>query len=335
MSKIKSEYKVLIVILLGMLAISWNFISGYNSYDTHKMYYLGYSEYARNLFFADGRIFSGIYILIAEILNISKQNLYIFSNILGLVIALINIVYLKNILENLSNNINKYLLYILSFITIFNFTYVDNMKFIEFPIITSSIFLYMMAAKYAILDNNKLKMFISLLIAVFMYQGSINVFFIMITFFCIQKKVKINRKFIYNMVKIILYTIISILISFLYVKIYGLFFEETNRLPIGIDALIKNTIIAFWNICNIIVNTMYVLPKYFYVMSISLMLIMLYILVLKDSRKYFKVLSNSIIIIISSIIFCIPVITIFPVWLINTCRKTILEYRCNSWFNYI
>ncbi len=45
---------------------------------------------------------------------------------------------------------------ILAFITIFNFSYVDNMRFIEMPIIALSIFCYMIAAKKAVIDKKRI-----------------------------------------------------------------------------------------------------------------------------------------------------------------------------------
>ena len=61
--------------------------------------------------------------------------------------------------------LNNYLIFILAFITIFNFSFVDNMRFIEMPIISLSIFIYMIAAKKAVVDKKYIKCLIYLLIA--------------------------------------------------------------------------------------------------------------------------------------------------------------------------
>lgn len=54
----KKEYIILAVVGIIIAIISSNFIQGYNVYDTYKMYDMGYKEYAKQIFFADGRIFS-------------------------------------------------------------------------------------------------------------------------------------------------------------------------------------------------------------------------------------------------------------------------------------
>lgn len=58
------DYLIATILFIITIIISWNFIKGFNCYDTYKMYQFGYLEYAKQLFFADGRIFSGIYIYI-------------------------------------------------------------------------------------------------------------------------------------------------------------------------------------------------------------------------------------------------------------------------------
>ena len=180
MKKINKDYLISAVLFIIIIIISWNFIKGFNSYDTYKMYQLGYVKYAKQLFLADGRIFSGFYILIAQLFNILEEDLYHFSIILCIIIVVGNIIYFKKLLLKISDKkLNDYLMSILAFITIFNFSYVDNMRFIEMPIIALSIFCYMIAAKKAVIDKKNMKSLVYLLIAVFMYQATINVFFIM------------------------------------------------------------------------------------------------------------------------------------------------------------
>lgn len=59
MKKINRDYLISGILFIIIIIICWNFVKGYNAYDTYKMYQLGYVEYAKQLFFADGRIFSG------------------------------------------------------------------------------------------------------------------------------------------------------------------------------------------------------------------------------------------------------------------------------------
>ena len=133
-----------LIVLTILLIISYRFTQGYAYFDHYRMFGWGYIEYAKKCFFNDGRIFSGIYILIANLLKIRIQDLHIISNIIGLIIVDVNILYFARILRD-KINCNKWCGILLSLITIFNFSCVDNMKFIEFPII--SIFIHIFCKK--------------------------------------------------------------------------------------------------------------------------------------------------------------------------------------------
>lgn len=86
--------------------------------------------------------------------NILEEDLYHFSIILCIIIVVGNIIYFKKLLLKISDKkLNDYLMSILAFITIFNFSYVDNMRFIEMPIIALSIFCYMIANVKAVIDK--------------------------------------------------------------------------------------------------------------------------------------------------------------------------------------
>ncbi len=54
----QKEYIILAILGIIITIISLKFIQGFNTYDTYKMHDMGYLEYAKQIFFADGRIFS-------------------------------------------------------------------------------------------------------------------------------------------------------------------------------------------------------------------------------------------------------------------------------------
>ena len=63
MKKINKDYLISAVLFIIIIIISWNFIKGFNSYDTYKMYQLGYVKYAKQLFFCGWKnIFRFLYI---------------------------------------------------------------------------------------------------------------------------------------------------------------------------------------------------------------------------------------------------------------------------------
>ena len=287
MKKINRDYLISGILFIIIIIICWNFVKGYNAYDTYKMYQLGYVEYAKQLFFADGRIFSGFYILIAQLFNIFETDLYHFSIILCDIIIVGNIIYFKNLLVKISDKkLNNYLIFILAFITIFNFSFVDNMRFIEMPIISLSIFIYMIAAKKAVVDKKYTKCLIYLLIAIFMYQGTINVFFIMTIFLLLQKYKTINKQVIIQAFKILVLSMVPIIINYLYMKIYGNLVVCTERTMINITMLPLKFIDSLINLCNVLIYSKSVMPEYFYFIMILINIILLFWILFKYNLRY-------------------------------------------------
>ena len=309
------DYLIATILFIITIIISYNFIKGFNSYDTYKMYQFGYLEYAKQLFFADGRIFSGFYILTANILNIFQTDLYEISIILCIIIMIANVVYFKRLILKISNKkLNDYLIFLLAFITIFNFTYVDNMRFIEMPIIAGSIFLYIIAAKQAVIDKNNIKMLISLLIAIFMYQGTINVFFIMTAFLLFAKYQTINRKVMLEIIKTLFLSMIPIIINFLYIKIYGILCIDTQRAMTDFNALPSKFINCLETLMNVFVYSKSTMPKNFHFFMILINIILIFLLLLKYKEKnIFHTYIIIALLVIFAFISCLPITLFFTI----------------------
>lgn len=331
------DYLIATILFIITIIISWNFIKGFNSYDTYKMYQFGYLEYAKQLFFADGRIFSGLYILIANMFNIIQTDLYEISIILCIIIMIANVVYFKRLIIKISKKeLNHYLIFVLAFITIFNFTYVDNMRFIEMPIIALSIFLYIVAAKQAVIDNNHIKMLISLLIAIFMYQGTINVFFIMTVFLYLQKHQTINRKVILEIIKTLFLSMIPIIINYLYIKIYGILYIDTQRAMTDFNALPSKFINSLLTLIDVLLYTKGTMPKNFYFSIVLMVIILVYSLLLKYQKKYSNTYIKTIVLILSALISCLPIILFFTIDDVDYYTmggRLFWSIRCHVWFS--
>ena len=219
-NKIYKNIIYFITIFIIILIICLEFIKGFALIDHYNMYNKGYIRYATEEFFKDGRIFSGLYILIANLLNIKINHLYIISSILGICVITLNILYFKEILKRKCNSKEDWIWLILSLITVFNWTCVNNMCYIEAPIIALSIFLYIYSAKKIILDKSIKISFITLIIGLFCYQGTISTYFSMIVFFELLNNE--NRSdTIKNILKCYLLGIIPIIINFIFIKTYG------------------------------------------------------------------------------------------------------------------
>ena len=335
---INKDYLISAILFIIIMVISWNFIKGFNSYDTYKMYQLGYLEYAKQLFFADGRIFSGFYILIANAFNIFEENLYKVSMILCIIIIVANVIYFKNLILKIANKkLNQYLIFVLAFITIFNFTYVDNMRFIEMPIIALSIFLYMVAAKQVVIDKNYIKMLITLLIAIFMYQGTINVFFIMTIFLYLQKYQTINKKMILEGIKILFLSIIPIIINIIYMKIYGNLCVDTHRTMTTLEELPLKFLKCLVTLIDVLLYAKSTMPQNFYFFIILTSIILVFFLLVKHKEKsIFYTYLNILLVVVFAIISCLPIIlffTIDDVQSLHMAGRLFWAIRCDIWFN--
>lgn len=337
MKKINKDYLISAVLFIIIIIISWNFIKGFNSYDTYKMYQLGYVKYAKQLFFADGRIFSGFYILIAQLFNILEEGLYHFSIILCIIIVVGNIIYFKKLLLKISDKkLNDYLMSILAFITIFNFSYVDNMRFIEMPIIALSIFCYMIAAKKAVIDKKNMKSLVYLLIAVFMYQATINVFFIMTIFLLLQKYKTIDNQVILKAIKILALSIIPIIVNYLYMEIYGSLFVYTERGMINIKMIPLKFIDSMLTLVNVFIYSKSVLPKYFYCIMIVINIILLFLLLFKyKEKKIYDTYYSIVVILIVSFFSCLPVIWFFTIEDINSSLSGRLFWAVGATYGFM
>ena len=332
------DYLIATILFIITIIISWNFIKGFNSYDTYKMYQFGYLEYAKQLFFADGRIFSGLYILIANMFNIIQTDLYKISIILCIIIMIANVVYFKRLIIKISKKeLSHYLIFILAFITIFNFTYVDNMRFIEMPIIALSIFLYIVAAKQVVIDNNHIKMLISLLIAIFMYQGTINVFFIMTVFLYLQKHQTINRKVILEIIKTLFLSMIPIIINYLYIKIYGILYIDTQRAMTDFNALPKKFINCLNTLNNVLIYSKSTMPKFFYFFALLISIVLIFLLLLKyKEKKIFNAYITIVLLVIFAFLSCFPIILFFTIEDVDSsymAGRLFWAIRCYIWPN--
>mgnify|MGYP004585856097 CR=1 FL=1 len=318
----------IVVAFFIIIIVTQSYIKGFYSYDTIKIYKMGYMQYAKKLFFADGRVFSGIFLLIGNLLNIQPINLYIISCILQIIILIITMLYFADSISPICKNKKKITLYIISFITIFNFTNVDILQYVETSILQLSILMYMMSAKYAIIDKNKKKMLVTLIIATFLYQGTINVFFMMLIFYGLLRDKKLNKNLIKEEIKILLYAIIPITINYIYVKIYGKFCFTTNRIEkITFQTIFDNFIYSIRSIRKITYENIFTLPKNMYIFLILCLIIYSFILCLIKNKSNEKentninVFYNIIIMVVASIVISIPVTILFPVQLLSICGR--------------
>ena len=121
----------------------------------------------------------------------------------------------------------KILIFLISFLYVFNFMQVDVMQFIESFAISISILFYVLSIKHIIIKQNKKLGFIYALLGILFYNGTITVYIVTAFLICLLENKKINKEFFKKILPaagiIISVTLINILIVFLVP-----FFTELN-----------------------------------------------------------------------------------------------------------
>lgn len=303
---IKKNIFFFIIVYVIILLTCIEFTKGFALIDHYNMSNKGYVKYAIEEFFKDGRIFSGVYILVANILNIKIQYLYIFSNLIGIIIVTLNVLYLNEILKKINNLNNEFVLLCISIITIFNWTCVNILHYVEFPIISASIFLYLYSAKKLIIDNKVKLSLITLIIALFAYQGTMSVFFSCIVFFSIIKS-EITVSTTKKVLKGLIFGVIAISVNYFFINIYGNIMKITTRTQMSMDKLLFNLKNLWKSIAQIYIYSNLALHKYMLIFFLLVIIIIALLYIRKDKKIIVKI----IFIFITNIIVCIPLIISF------------------------
>ena len=155
----KNNYnKVLFVSLCVFSSIVYiQFIIGHYATDTYNIAYVGYDTYMKNWYLTDGRIFSAMFLFIMKIFNLSVENANTISLLFAIVITNISVMKIFNWTEKyvqIKNIKEKIILLIICYVIFWNFTYIENMYFLESSIMALSVLFYTMSA-ISLVEKNK------------------------------------------------------------------------------------------------------------------------------------------------------------------------------------
>lgn len=260
-NKIKENKDIIIFVLIFIftLIIFKGYISMHYATDTYNIMNIGYTKYAINNSFIDGRIFAGLFEIFADFINIPINILVVGFTIAALFISCIAVIILKNMIIDLKKTDNKFLetiAIIISHITIFNFMYVENLYFIESMVMSISILMYILAIR-EIIKKDKHYYFKSLLfaiIATFSYQGTISLFLVYGFVFAIAKHKENKKEIIKDLAIILLIALISFIVNFIQIKITTQILGiEQQRLG-GIENILNYTKHVCTNFTGMIIN---------------------------------------------------------------------------------
>lgn len=176
-----------------------NYIIGHYAVDTYAIANLGYKEYAIKIFLKAGRPFSCMLLLIADLINLPIKVLVIFSTIMAIFISALSVMKLREIIlknKNVADKYNELIVIAISFCTVFNFMYIENLYFAEASIMATAVYLSIVAANQLLNleKHNMIKSLMILLIAIFSYNAVINVYITSVVFLLIIDKNSRTKK---------------------------------------------------------------------------------------------------------------------------------------------
>ena len=266
------------------------FLQGHYATDTYNIANVGYERYAIEWSLKDGRIFMCILGLIASKINISIE-LYVFITLFcALLISNITVIILNKIIKKYKepkNIIQEITLVIASYITIFNFMYLENMYFVESIVMATSVLLFMISA-YILTEKNKkyiIKSLILTIVGVMCYQGTIGMFFAFVILFTILKNKNNVKQIVIDLIKCGVIALIAVLLNIITVKIIEVIFNNKQTRLGKISKI-------FTNIEGIIVTLPYILestcnlfPKNAFIIFLDILTIIVIIYQIKTLKE--------------------------------------------------
>ena len=311
-------------IILGItLLLCQNFLQMHYSSDTYVLYDLGYMQYPSKFFLLDGRLISTIVCYIAGILNIPIPIYIIGMDMIGIIFIATAIYLMDKLLNNIikpEKRISKLMITASCFILILNQFTLEYLLFPESAVMCLGVLLNVIAVKLMI-DSPKMKytkIFLTLLLAVFCYQGLLNMFPVLAILVYIVKQIidkreyKVKEKeFFIEMIKLAIIVISVLAICMIAIKIgTTLLNSDQDRTMHLVDfeavMLRGETVLEYldelWN------ATMHMLPNH--INTIILIISFITLMIFRTKRE---IIMQYLLLIIVSFTICIV-----PMFIFNT-----------------
>lgn len=277
MKQTKKNFIICTILIIFTCVIFIPFLQGHNMSDTYNIIEKGLDQYSVTNSFTDGRIIMGLLSMIVFKLNIPIMAYVIISLLTAIIISCIVVVIIKNAILEYRPSEKKWLEVIvtaISYVTIFNFMYIDNLVFLECIVMALSLLLYTISAKMLV---NKTKGYIwkcalCTTVGMVAYQGTIGFFIALVLLFSAIK----NKDKISNIFKDIalcgMFIVISGLVDLLCIKIF------TQNLGTNQGRLNQNILynidFIFKGISRTLTNTCDVFPKNLLIFFLSILVVL-------------------------------------------------------------
>lgn len=291
LKKYRNHILVIATVVISCM-IYWNYLIGHFAAETYAIS-SNYRNAAINTYLADGRLFSYIFFMIASICNIPILQLVSYSVFLGIIILTIAVLVLKIEITKLVNLklSQEIIVWLICYCIIFNFIIPEIMYFTESCIISLSILFYIIAAKFFTKRNIPIA-FISMLIAIFCYQGTIGFFVVCCCIFSVIKHQRICKELVYDMIKIALFGMAVAILNLLFIRVITttLNLKQYKQYSFNIKTILENILIVLDGIPNILINNCGLFPTNLMIIFSSIIVIFSVTISLKEKKNIFNIL---------------------------------------------
>lgn len=316
-SRNDKENLIIFIVLLGisfLIFIPW--LKGHYSLDDYTIESQGYDIYANYWSLKDGRAIQFLWLKFASLIKM-PVNIFINLNvILAIIISDLSVILIYNTVLKQKNDlklINKLFLILISYITIFNFTFIDCMYYVESTVMAISILFCLLSAIKLTNGNalNKKSILLSsllTLIAVFCYQGTVCVY-ITFTYFILLLEKSDYKKVIAKLFECLLIAGISILLNYAFMNAaLNVLNVSQNRIG-SLKEIKSNLLFMKKNTGVVLVSSCTLYPKYLFLCILAITYIVCSIKL--NTKDFLKIILLSFIALASSSIFFIITKTSF------------------------
>lgn len=307
MKKLNKKDIIIFIITFAITCIIFlPFLQGHYATDTYNIANVGYENYAINWSLKDGRFFMTILGLIASKINISIEHYVFITLFCALLISNITVIILNKIIKKYKepkNIIQEITLIIISYITIFNFMYLEDMYFVESIVMATSVLIFIISA-YILTEKNKnyiIKSLILTIIGVICYQGTIGIFFAFVILFTILKNKNNVKQIVIDLVKCGIIALVAVLLNIIAVKIVENIFDMTQTRLGNISNILKNIIGIIITLPNILQETCNLFPKNAFIIFLDILTIIVIIYQIKTLKEKNNILYKYIAIMVITI----------------------------------
>lgn len=288
--KDKKQLIIFVITFIITCIIFIPFLTGHYATDSYNIANIGYEEYAIKWSLKDGRILMCLIGLMASKINMSIEIFIFITLFIALIISNITVIFLINVVKKYKkpqNIIQEITLIVISYVTIFNFTYLENMYFAESIVMALALLLFIISANILV-EKNKYYIIKSLflnIIGVMCYQGTIGIFFAFVTLFTILKNKNNIKQIIIDIIKSGVLALIAVLTNIITVKVIGNVLNlEQNRLG-QISDIFNNIKVIITTLPTILQQTCNLFPKNMLIMFTIALIFVIIIYVYNDKAK--------------------------------------------------